>query len=64
MVRAADCAWERIRCDRKRRERESPLLNVADYVYAAMRRPAYIIIWLIAVIAEDLSGRSMRWRAR
>jgi hypothetical protein len=29
-----------------------------------MGRPTNIIIWLIAVIAEDLSGRSMRWCAR
>lgn len=32
-------------------DRESVFLKVADYVSAAMGRPANIIIWLIAVIA-------------
>ena len=32
-------------------ERESAFLKVADYVSAAMGRPANIIIWLIAVVA-------------
>jgi uncharacterized membrane protein len=32
-------------------ERESAFLKVADYVSAAMGRPANIMIWLIAVIA-------------
>ena len=32
-------------------ERESAFLKVADYVSAAMERPANIIIWLIAVVA-------------
>jgi low affinity Fe/Cu permease len=32
-------------------ERESAFLKVADYVSAAMGRPANIMIWLLAVIA-------------